>query len=82
MSISVGTDRDMPRRDRAQVELRRLPLLRNANRGLALDRFADLTRGMRDGLRKTPASRPGNTFVLENLNHDAAIFCLSVRSTV
>src|SRR6516225_4702050 len=45
MSISVGADRDMPRRDRAQIELRRLPhLLRHANRGLALDRFADLAR--------------------------------------
>src|SRR6516162_5974946 len=44
MSISVGADRDMPRRDRAQIDLRRLPLLRHANRGLALDRFADLTR--------------------------------------
>ena len=32
-------------RDRAQIELRRLPLLRHANRGLALDRFADLTHG-------------------------------------
>src|SRR6516164_6935090 len=44
MSISVGADWDMPRRDRAQVNLWRLPLLRHANRGLALDRFADLTR--------------------------------------
>jgi len=34
----------MPRRDLAQIELRRLPLLRHANRGLALDRFADLAR--------------------------------------
>src|SRR6516225_2287759 len=44
MSISVGADWDMPRRDRAQIDLWRLPLLRHANRGLALDRFADLTR--------------------------------------
>ena len=35
----------MPRRDRAQMDLWRLPhLLRHANRGLALDRVADLTR--------------------------------------
>src|SRR6516164_7874698 len=35
----------MPRRDRAQIDLWRLPhLLRHANRGLALDRFTDLTR--------------------------------------
>src|SRR6516225_4852520 len=45
MSISVGADWDMARRDRAQIELWRFPLLRHANRGLALDRFADLTRG-------------------------------------
>ena len=32
------------RRHGAHVELRRLPLLRHANRGLALDRFADLAR--------------------------------------
>src|SRR5215469_167046 len=44
MSISVGADRDMPRRDRAQVDLWRLPLLRHPNRGLALDRLADLAR--------------------------------------
>src|SRR6516165_1569156 len=44
MSISVGADWDMPSRNRAQIDLRRFPLLRHANRGLALDRFADLTR--------------------------------------
>src|SRR6516164_11092135 len=44
MSISVWADWDMPRRDRAQIELRRIPVLRHANGGLALDRFADLTR--------------------------------------
>jgi len=33
----------MPRRDRAQIELRRLPLLLCVDHGLALDRFADLT---------------------------------------
>src|SRR6516164_10141484 len=57
MSISVGADRDMPRRDRAQIELRRLPhLLRHANRGLALDRFADLARrvdvALKGGLKR------------------------------
>ena len=41
--VSVGADLNMPRRDRAQIDLRRLPhLLRYANRGLALDCFADL----------------------------------------
>ena len=35
---------DMTRRDRTQIDLWRLPLLRHTNRGLALDRFADLTR--------------------------------------
>src|SRR6516162_3470681 len=44
MSISVGANWDMPRRDRAQIELWRFPLLRHTNRGLALDRFADLAR--------------------------------------
>ena len=45
VELSVGADWDMTIRDRAQIELRRLPLLRHANRGLALDRFADLTHG-------------------------------------
>lgn len=40
--ISVGADWDMPRGDRAQIDLGRLPLLLHTNRGLPLDRFADL----------------------------------------
>ena len=40
----VGADWDMQRRDRAQIDLWPFPLLGHTNRGLALNRLADLTR--------------------------------------
>ena len=58
MSISVGADWDMPRRDRAQIELRRLPLLLCVDRGLALDRFADLTSRARVAVKRRETLHP------------------------
>src|SRR6516164_3647915 len=52
MSISVGADWDMPCRDRAQIDLWRLPLLIRVNRGLALNRFADLTSRARVAVKR------------------------------
>ena len=42
----------MPRRDRAQIDLWRLPFLLRVNRGLALNRFADLTSRARIAVKR------------------------------